>query len=52
MQDFFNYKSPFGILGQLADALFLARYMRSFLVERNQKIKIAAESDEWKRYLL
>ncbi len=52
MRDSFHYTSPFGILGRMADALFLERYMRSFLIGRNQNIKTAAESDEWKRYLL
>ncbi len=52
MRDSFRYTSPFGILGRMADALFLERYMRSFLIARNQNIKTAAESDGWKRYLL
>ncbi len=51
MRDTFRYESPLGVLGRLADLLFLARYMRSFLVERNRVIKAAAESDAWRRYL-
>ena len=52
MRDSFSYTSPFGMIGRMADTLFLEAHMRSFLIGRNQNIKIAAESDEWKRYLL
>ncbi|RXZ82210.1 cell division protein [Paenibacillaceae bacterium] len=43
MIDTFDYTSPLGWLGRAADRLFLERYMRKFLVERNQYIKEAAE---------
>ena len=51
MRDVFAYESPLGILGRIADYLFLERYMRSFLVARNQVIKTTAESVDWRRYL-
>ena len=51
MTDIFEYKSPFGIFGQLADTLFLEKYMTEFLKERNQIIKEFAESDKWKLVL-
>ena len=51
MRDVFSFQSPLGILGQIADQLFLARYMKSFLIERNRVIKATAESDDWKRYI-
>lgn len=51
MRDVFTYDSPLGILGRIADLLFLERYMRSFLVERNRVIKATAESDAWSQYL-
>jgi ligand-binding SRPBCC domain-containing protein len=51
MRDVFNYESPFGVFGRLADMLFLKRYMRSFLIERNRVIKATAESDAWRQYL-
>jgi ligand-binding SRPBCC domain-containing protein len=51
MRDVFAYESPFGVFGHIANALFLERYMRRFLVERNQVIKGTAESDDWKRFL-
>src|SRR6266545_4087045 len=34
MSDRFEFKSPFGILGRIVDSLFLASYMRGFLVRR------------------
>lgn len=51
MKDTFKYASPLGILGRIADWLFLERYMRAFLLERNQVIKDAAESDLWQKYI-
>jgi ligand-binding SRPBCC domain-containing protein len=51
MRDVFDYDSPFGVLGRIADRLFLKRYMKKLLVSRNVVIKMAAESDEWRRYL-
>ncbi|MEL6867398.1 MAG: SRPBCC family protein [Bacteroidota bacterium] len=49
--DVFDYESPLGILGKLADYLFLEEYMERFLEERNEIIKTYAESDQWKSIL-
>lgn len=51
MTDVFEYVAPLGPLGRLAERLFLTRYMRRFLVERNRVLKDTAESDRWRRYL-
>lgn len=51
MTDIFNYKSPMGILGTLADLLFLENYMTRFLSERNNVIKDYAESGKWEMVL-
>ncbi|MGB0891298.1 MAG: SRPBCC family protein [Flavobacteriaceae bacterium] len=51
MTDNFNYKSPFGFLGRIADSLFLKKYMTNFLLERNQVIKEFAETEKWKLVL-
>jgi ligand-binding SRPBCC domain-containing protein len=51
MRDVFDYDSPFGFLGRMADRLFLKRYMEQLLVTRNAAIKTAAETDEWRRYI-
>jgi hypothetical protein len=39
-----DYRSPLGLLGRLADKLFLERYLRRFLTERAIFLKTAAES--------
>lgn len=51
MTDFFYYKSPFGILGKLADKLFLKKYMNELLIERNRVVKEFAESKKWKELI-
>ncbi len=44
MVDIFDYTSPLGPLGRLADGLFLHRYMMRLLRARNAYLKRAAES--------
>jgi len=51
MKDAFDYDSPLGVLGKIADALFLEKYMRKMLAERNRIIKTVAESDDWRKFL-
>jgi ligand-binding SRPBCC domain-containing protein len=51
MRDVFDYTSPFGLLGKLADYLFLERYMRKLLEKRNEIIREFAESDQWRLVL-
>jgi ligand-binding SRPBCC domain-containing protein len=51
MRDVFDYEAPLWLLGRVADVLFLERYMRALLVERNRVLKAAAESDAWQKYL-
>ncbi len=51
MKDAFDYDSSFGILGKIADALFLEKYMRQMLTERSRLIKKIAESDDWRKFL-
>lgn len=51
MLDVFDYQSPFGIFGKLADKLFLKKYMTNLLMERNSIIKEFAESDKCKEVL-
>lgn len=45
MIDVFDYTSPLGLLGRLADTLFLKRYMTNLLLQRNNFIKNAAEGE-------
>ena len=51
MIDFFDYRSPFGVFGKLADTIFLKKYLTNLLTERNRIIKEFAESDKWKEVL-
>lgn len=51
MIDIFDYTSPLGILGTLADQLFLQAYMKRLLEVRNRTIKDFAESGQWKEIL-
>jgi hypothetical protein len=51
MKDDFRVAAPLRILGPLAEALFLRRYMFSLLRERNTVIKQIAESNDWQQYL-
>lgn len=51
MRDRFDYAAPLWILGNLADILFLEKYMTAFLTERNRLIKEIAESEEWREYI-
>jgi len=51
MKDVFDFTSPLGLLGRMAEALFLESYMRRFIIERNDVIKKTAEGEGWKLYL-
>jgi ligand-binding SRPBCC domain-containing protein len=44
MKDIFIFESPFGMFGELANFLFLGRYMENLLKKRNRLIKETAES--------
>lgn len=48
MIDRFRFKSPFGFFGKLANALFLKRYMKNILINKNAFIKEYAETDQHK----
>jgi ligand-binding SRPBCC domain-containing protein len=44
MVDQFDYQSPLGVVGRMADLLFLEKYMRNLLQKRNDVIKEEAEA--------
>ena len=52
MRDILDYTSPLGVLGSVADVLFLKLYMWRLLNKRNQLIKTVAENGNIDRYLL
>jgi ligand-binding SRPBCC domain-containing protein len=52
MRDIFDFNSPFGYIGKIADFLFLKNYMSRLILDRNEVIRQTAESDKWKRFLI
>ena len=46
MIDRFQYKSPFGPIGVIADKLFLESYMKNFIINRARALKRIAESEQ------
>ncbi|MCM3617718.1 SRPBCC family protein [Sutcliffiella horikoshii] len=44
MIDTFEYKSPFGPIGIIADKLFLEKYMTDFIISRAKELKRIAEN--------
>jgi ligand-binding SRPBCC domain-containing protein len=52
MRDVFCFAAPLPVLGRLAETIFLRRYMRMLLRERNAVIQQIAESSKWREYLL
>jgi len=51
MKDVFYFAAPLPLLGRLAEMVFLSRYMRTLLDERNVVLKRIAESADWPKYL-
>lgn len=51
MRDVFDFDAPLGVLGRVAEAAFLTRYMRRLLVARNAVVQQVAESEAWRDYL-
>jgi ligand-binding SRPBCC domain-containing protein len=51
MRDVFDFTSPWGLLGVLADRSFLIRHLRTLFLRRDQIIRETAESDRWAAYL-
>ena len=51
VREVFDFTSPLGILGDLANALAVTRHMRDFLETRAQGLKELAESDGWRSFI-
>jgi ligand-binding SRPBCC domain-containing protein len=51
LRDVVDYEAPLGILGRLAESLFLTRYLRRFLVSRNEALQDLAQSDRWREFV-
>ena len=52
MTDVFDFTSPLGPLGRIADWLFVSRHMRKLLTVRNELIKSIAESGNAHRFVV
>lgn len=51
MRDTFDFESPLGILGSVANRLFLTKYMEKLLAVRNETIKEFAENGKGEKLL-
>lgn len=51
MIDLFNFESPYGVIGRWFNSIYLTRYMKRLLEQRNKFIKEMAEGDTWKKFL-
>ena len=52
MRDTFEYSSSLGLIGRVAEMLFVTRHIRKLLVVRNELIKSVAESSQVDKYLV
>lgn len=50
--DLFYFESPYGILGQWFNSLYLTNYIKKMLEQRNKTIKEFAEGNRWKKLLI
>ena len=51
MKDVFSFSAPFGLIGRIAEVIFLTSYLRRFLIHRNSAIKRAAETEDWGKFV-
>lgn len=50
--DLLHFESPYGIVGEWFNNLYLTKYLRRLLEQRNKTIKEFAESNKWKKLLI
>jgi ligand-binding SRPBCC domain-containing protein len=50
--DLFHFETPYGVLGKWFNNLYLTKYIKRLLEQRNKTIKGFAESDRWKKLLI
>lgn len=48
MVDLFNFSSPYGLFGKIFDKIVLTKYLQKLLINRNEIIKLYAETEHWK----
>jgi len=50
--DKISFETPYGMMGKIANRLFLRSYLEKFLVQINAVIKAYAETQKWKAILI
>lgn len=50
--DLFHFESPYGIFGEWFNNLYLTKYLKKLLEQRNNTIKEFAETDKWRKLLI
>ncbi len=51
MIDILHFEAPYGLIGRMLNAVYLAKYMRRLLEQRNKVIKDYAEGEDWRQLL-
>ncbi len=51
MIDLFHFEIPYGSMGKFFNRIYLIKYIRKMLEQRNKTIKEFAETDQWKKLL-
>jgi ligand-binding SRPBCC domain-containing protein len=51
MRDEVTFSSPYGVLGRVAEIVWVEHYLRKLLERRNAYIKQVAEGNDWQQYV-
>lgn len=51
MIDLIEYEAPYGVIGKFVNTVYLRRYMKRLIEQRNKCIKEFAESEKWRAIL-
>ena len=49
--DLLEFETPYGTFGKFISRIFLTRYMKNLIEERNKVIKEIAEGEKWRKFL-
>ncbi len=52
MIDLFHFETPYGTAGRWFNTIYLTRYLRKLLEQRNKTIRELAEGEKWKKVLI
>lgn len=51
MIDLIEFEAPYGSFGKLFSKLYLTRYVKNLIEQRNRSIKEFAEGEKWRKFL-